>query len=117
MLRIRLASLALAGGLLFTMSGCCSFCEDGKMFPRLFRSNSSTHSGTHSGMEGMPGGCDCHSAHMPQMEGGMVHGPVLTNPGVVGSTVPIPITNIPANQPPQIFKVPQSSPTPYVPTN
>ena len=112
MLRIRLASLALAGGLLFTMSGCCSFCEDGKMFPRLFRSNSSTH----SGMEGMHGGCDCHSAHMPQMEGA-VQGPFLTAPGVAGTTMPIPITNIPANQPPQIFKVPQSSPTPYVPTN
>ena len=113
MLRIRLASLALAGGLLFTMSGCRTSCEEGGMFSRLFRSYSSTH----SGMEGMHGGCDCHSAHMPQMEGSMVHGPVLTTPGVVGTTVPIPITNIPANQPPQIFKVPQSSPTPYVPTN
>jgi hypothetical protein len=112
MLRLRLAFLALASGLLFTLPGCCSFCEDGRLFPRLFNHRSMSMP-TH----GLPGECECHSAHMPPMMDAAAQGPILTAPGVAGQTVPIPITNFPGNQPPQAFKVPQASPTPYVPAN
>jgi hypothetical protein len=105
MLRIRLASLALASGLVFTLSGCCSFCEEGRPFPRLFN---------HSAMSHPTAECECQSSHLPQMMGD-VQGPILTMPGATGQTVPIPITNIPPGQPPAVFKVPTASPTPYVP--
>jgi hypothetical protein len=108
MLRLRSACLALSGGLLFTLSGCCSFCEEGRLFPRLFH---------YSSMSRPIGECECHSAHLPQMMDAAAQGPILTTPGVAGQTVPIPITNMPANQPPQIFKAPQAPPTPYVPSN
>jgi hypothetical protein len=108
MLRLRLACLTLASGLLFTLSGCCSFCEEGRLFPRLFHSSS---------MSRPIGECECHSAHLPQMMDATAQGPILTTPGAAGQTVPIPITNLPTNQPPQIFKAPQAAPTPYVPSN
>jgi hypothetical protein len=108
MLRLRLAFLALASGLLFTLSGCCSFCEERPLFPRLFNRSS---------MSIRTGECECHSAHSPQMMDAGAQGPILITPGGAGQTVPIPITNIPANQPPQIFKAPQAPPTPYVPSN
>jgi hypothetical protein len=108
MLRLRLACLALAGGLLFTLSGCCSFCEEGRLFPRLFN---------HCSMSRPNGECECRSANLPQMMDAPVQGPILTTPGVTGQTVPIPITNLPTNQPPQFFKAPQATPTPYVPSN
>lgn len=106
MLRHRLAFLALATGFLFTLSGCCSFCEDGRMFPRLF--NHSARSGP-----AMQAECDCQNPHMMMMDPALSKGPILTTPG---STVPI-ITNVPANQPPQVFKVPTAPTTPYVPSN
>ena len=115
MLRLRLASLALASGLMFTLSGCCSFCEDGKFtFPRLFRSNSSSRIFGHGdGAE-----CECHGSHLTgMMDAASMSGPGITMPAASSQAVPIPITNIPANQPPQIFKVPQASPTPYVPAH
>jgi len=108
MLRLRLACLALASGLLFTLSGCCSFCEESRLFPRLFNRSS---------MCGPTGECECRSAHLPQMMDAAAQGPILTTPGVAGQTVPVPITNLPANQPPQIFRAPQAPPTPYVPSN
>jgi hypothetical protein len=108
MLRLRLAFLALASGLLFTLSGCCSFCEERPLFPRLF---------SRSSMSRPTGECECHSAHLPQMMDAAAQGPILTTPGGAGQTVPIPITNFPSNQPPQIFKTPQAPPTPYVPSN
>ena len=112
MLRLRLASLALASGLLFTLPGCCSFCEEGRLFPRLFHYSSMSRP-AHE----LPGECECHSAHLPQMMDAAGQGPILTPPAFPGQTVPIPITNLPANQPPQIFKAPQATPTPYVPSN
>jgi hypothetical protein len=110
MLRLRLAFLALASGLLFTLSGCCSFCEDGRLFPRLFHSDSTS-------LHGTPADCECHSAHLPHMLDAGVSGPVLPAPGWAGQTMPIPITSVPANQPPQLFKVPQAPPTAYVPAH
>jgi hypothetical protein len=105
MLRHRLASLALATGLLFTLSGCFSTCEDGRLFPRLF--NSSSRSGP--AMD-----CECHNALSPSvMMDPAAQGPILPGPG---ANVPI-ITTVPANQPPQRFnKVPTAPATPYAPS-
>jgi hypothetical protein len=109
MLRLRLASLALASGLLFTLSGCFSTCEDGRLFPRLFRSNSAP-------VYGASGECDCHSSRMPPItDTGAFPGQAFTMPAGSNPTMPIPITNFPSNQPPQILKVPQAQPTPFVP--
>ena len=106
MLRLRLACLALATGFVFTLSGCYSTCEDGRLFPRLFRSARPT----------MHDDCDCHNAHMPgPMMDPAAQGPILM-PGATGSTVPI-IRNTPPGQPPQVFKVPTAPSTPYVPSN
>ena len=102
MLRLRLAYFALASGFLFTLSGCCSFCEDGRLFPRLFRSNSAP-------VMGMPGDCGCHSAMLPPTSE-MGTGPMLMTPG----SYPVPITNVPSNPPPKIL---QAQPTPFSPTN
>jgi len=112
MLRLRLASLALASSLLL-LSGCSSLCEDGRMFPRLFNRSSSRPAMT----EGVD--CECHSSPwtkgvpMPMPLG---QGPFPAPSMASNGTPPIPITNIPANQPP-IFKVPQAPPTVYVPAN
>jgi len=110
MLRLRLACLALTGGLFFTLSGCCSVCEEGRLFPRLFNNCS---------MSRPTGECECRSAQLPPMMDTGAQGPILTTPGGAGQTVPmpIPITNVPANQPPPFFKAPQATPTPYVPSN
>jgi hypothetical protein len=114
MLRLRLASLALASGLLFLLSGCASTCEDSRFFPRLFRSNSMSYPASH----GMPGECECHNSQFaPGMEMSTLPGPMFPQSAGVNQTMPIPITNIPPNQPPQIFKVPQALPTPYAPTH
>jgi hypothetical protein len=122
MRRLRLASLALACGLLSTLSGCCAFCEDGRMFPRLFRSSSQRpildrlHGNTGSiGAYHQPE-CDCqHGAHMPapDFQGGQIF--TMPPTGMPVGPTPIPITNIPASQPPNILKVPQAAPTPYFP--
>lgn len=115
MLRVRLASLALACGFLFSLSGCCAFCEDGKLFPRLFRS----HYNGPGLFSGHRGECECPGGQMPGMLGSAPHsGPIFTStPSMSSSTLPIPITNIPVTQPPQTFKVPNAAPTPYSPTN
>ncbi|MBI3822698.1 MAG: hypothetical protein HY289_08460 [Planctomycetes bacterium] len=109
MLRLRLAFFAAASGVLFTLSGCCAFCEDGRLFPRLLPNHRALHSPRH-------GDCECmHQGHPAMMEG-VVQGPVLTPPNFPGQPTMIPsITNIPANQPPQVFKVPQAQTTPYTP--
>ena len=115
MLRLRLASLAFAGSLLLTLSGCCSFCEDGRLFPRLFHRTSNS--------KAMPGGVDCE-CHQPgwQHGAGMPtgHGPfVPPAPAMISAPnqhPSIPITNINPN-PPQLFKVPNAPPTAYVPAN
>jgi hypothetical protein len=108
MLRIRLASVALASGLLFLASGC-NTCGEGRFFPRLF----SSHSMSAPSMESE---CGCHSAHLPQMMDG-APGQMMTMPTAAGQTVPIPITNVPTSQPPQVFKVPMAAPTPYIPSH
>ena len=112
MLRLRLASLALASGVLFTLSGCCAFCENGQpSFPRLF--NRSASSAPHSAE------CECHNAFMappPTMIGmSSAQGPILMQPSTASAQTPIPITNLPATQPPQMFRVPNAPPTAYVP--
>jgi hypothetical protein len=48
------------------------------------------------------------------MESAAAHGPILTTPTMSGGNVPIPITNIPTSQPPNVFKIP-ATPTPYNP--
>lgn len=109
MLRLRLAGLALACGIAFTLTGCRSMCEEGRLFPRLFNHNSM------SPLRWQGAECECHHGHMPPgFEA--AHGPVLVQPGTVGTTMP-PITNVPVtSQPPQVFKVPSAPATPYVPS-
>jgi hypothetical protein len=120
MLRSRLASLAVACGLFFTVSGCCSFCEDGRF--RLFRSNYGSGSpGIFSHHQAPP--CECNQGAMPGIfDTASSHGPALmtptsSNPTMPSPTMPIPITNVPTNQPPQVFKLPMAAPTPYVPVH
>ncbi|MBM3993751.1 MAG: hypothetical protein FJ303_06310 [Planctomycetes bacterium] len=107
MLRLRLAFVALASGLLFMLSGCCSLCEEGRLFPRLFR---------HHALRQSHGNCECMHGGSPVMMDA-AHGPTLLTPGTAGTAAPIPIRDVPASQPPQVFKVPQATPTPFVPSN
>jgi hypothetical protein len=113
MLRLRLASLALACGFLLALSGCRSPCDDGGPF-RLFRSNyegGGLFGGRH---RGGGGDCPCSNGQTPPFMDAAHSGPILTTPTVSNGNVPIPITNIPSSQPPNIFKVP-ATPTPYHP--
>jgi hypothetical protein len=111
MLRLRMASLALASGFFIFMSGCASpTCEESRFFPRLFRSNSM------SAAHEMPGDCGCqHSQFPPGMDMSALPGPQFPQAAGANQTVPIPITNVPANQPPQVFKIPEATRTPYNP--
>lgn len=118
MRRLRLVSLTLACGLLSTLSGCCTSSEDGRMFPRLFRTNYQRpildrihgSAGIHQPE------CECmHGAQLPGHD--FSGGQVMTMPSAGLHTTPIPITNIPAGQAPYILKVPQAAPTPYFPGN
>ena len=71
--------------------------------------------GSRLGMRG--GDCDCHNAmspHAPMMEPAL-GGPALM-PGGPPSTLPT-ITSIPTTPPPQAFKVPTATTTPYNPSN
>ena len=111
MLRLRSILVALTCVFFVTLSGCGWFSDEGRWRP--FRSNFGGGGlfRAHRGAD-----CECHHAGtMPTME----HGPTFTPPmpSIVNGAAPIPITNIPNNQPPQIFKVPQASPTPFVPAN
>jgi hypothetical protein len=116
MLRLRLTCLALATGFVFTLSGCYSMCEDGRLFPRLF--NHCSRSGPTKN-----GDCECQNGSAPwngpmpgpMMDPAIGKGPILM-PGTPDSTVPI-IRNVPPSQPPQVFKVPTAPSTPYVPSN
>ena len=109
MLRLRLASLALASGLLFTASGCWygDGSEDGRLFPRLFP--------IHPAGSYVNGDCECRGAHSlpPVMDSGSMPGPVWPSPPPP-KTASIPITTAPVNQP-NIFPIPQALPTPYTP--
>ena len=106
MLRLRLASLALASGVLFTLSGCTSSCEREPLFSRLFDRSSSYRPMSHSSAE-----CECHNLFMGPMPTMMSsQGTMTTMPS---SATSIPITNIPQGQPPMLFK--NAAPTPYVP--
>jgi hypothetical protein len=94
------------------MSGCCAFCEDGRLFPRLFRNSNyerpglfHRHGGGHD--------CECHSSHLPPGFEGPMPGPAF----MPGAGTSIPITNVPGNQPPNVFKVPNAPSTPFVPAN
>lgn len=107
MLRLRLAILALACGFVFTLSGCRSTCDDDRLFPRLFRSNSMSQPRGH-------GECECQHGQMPHMMES-AQGPILTTPGMAGTTMPT-ITTVPANQPPVFSKIPLAPATPYVPS-
>ncbi len=120
MRRIRLASLALACGLLTTLSGCCGFCEDGRLFPRLFRTN--YHRPILDRFHGPAGAAhpECECMHGPQLPPtDFPAGQIITMPPAGMPMSPIPITNIPAaqQQAPNILKVPQAAPTPYFPPN
>lgn len=113
MYRLRLAFLALTCALLVNLAGCCSFCEEGRFRP--FRS---FYDGGGSGLFSRHRGeCECHHmAGAPTMEAGPTFMPPA--PQLLNNAAPIPITNIPNNnQPPQVFKVPQATTTPYSPTN
>jgi hypothetical protein len=96
--------LALASGVLATLSGCTSMCDSGPMFPRLFDRSSSY--GMRSSAE-----CECHNSYMAPMPTMISsQGTMTTMPS---SATSIPITNIPQGQPPMLFK--NAAPTPYVP--
>jgi hypothetical protein len=104
MLRLRLAFLALASGVLMTLSGCYSTCDSGPSFPRLFRSNRVPV------MSEGDCGCD-HAAHMPGVfDVPPGQGPFMGPPPAPISGA-IPITNLP----PIVTKVPQAPPAPYNP--
>jgi hypothetical protein len=115
MLRSRLASLAVACGLLITLSGCCSMCEDGRL--RLFSGSQRTGSSPGIFSHQQPQ-CECNQGHMPGIfDTTSSHGPVLMTPASSNPTMPIPITNMPTMQPPQVFKLPLAAPTPYSPAH
>ncbi len=105
MLRLRMASLALASGVLFTLSGCYSMCDSGPLFPRL--SGYAPLSRPHPE-------CECHNSFMgptPTMISSQ--GSMTTMPS---SATQIPVTNIPTGgQPPQLFKSQNAVPGPWVP--
>ena len=110
MLRLRLACLALASGMMVTASGCSTCCDSGPMFPRLSSSSWFAPRTPHAD-------CECNSAYAPRMtEMPVGQGPFLVPPPTaVNQTMPIPITNIPPATPPQIMKVPPAPPTAYIP--
>jgi hypothetical protein len=121
MLRLRLASLALASGLLLTASGCLSSsgcfsssgCDSsGPMFPRLFHRSESQ-----SAMMGGTG-CECQRSAWPQgVEVPAGQGPFLM-PGAVSTppTSSIPIVNVPTGTPQSLpLKAPPAPPTAYFP--
>ena len=100
MFRIRLASVALALGLMCTASGC--FFNEGPMFPRI----SSFFHRTNE--------CECQTGqtagHLPPEFAPPMPAPVLGH-----GAPPIPtITTVPATQPPQMLKGPAVT-TPYFP--
>ena len=100
MFRIRLASVALALGLLYTVSGCSSCREP--LFPRV--------SGLFNRSQETP--CDCQGAgQLPPEFAAPMPAPML---GQGGHSMPT-ITTVPTNsQPPQILKTPATT-TPYFP--
>lgn len=112
MLRLKLAFWALASGVLVTLSGCRSACDEEPMFPRLFRSNRYPVM-----TEG--GDCPCqHASGSPQlfdMPAGQ--GPFLAPPPAPAPPPPgaIPIMNPQGNLPPILNKGPQAVPVPYNP--
>jgi len=117
MLRSRLASLAVACGLLITLSGCrsSSVCEDDRLFPRLFRSNYASGGPGIFSHQKQPQ-CECNQGQYPGIfDTASSHGPHLMTPTSNPTTMPIPITNVPNSPPPQVFKLPMAAPTPYVP--
>jgi hypothetical protein len=85
------------------------------MFPRLFSGSLMSRSSTHVGHGS---DCDCQSSHMsPGAEFSTMQGmPVQGAPMVMPAPTPIPITNLPVNQPPSLLRMPsQAAPTPYIP--
>jgi hypothetical protein len=118
MLRLRLAFLTLASGLLVTMSGCMNSnpCSQSRMFSRLF---GGTLTSRPSALAASSEDCECHNSYMPSsgipsgIEGGMMHGPQMIMP----APTPIPTTSIPMSQAPPMFKIPQAAPLPYAPTH
>src|SRR5262249_4597210 len=100
MLRLRLASLALATGFLVTLSGCMSTstsCNDGgcRIFQRLFNRTSNRGPTGH-------GDCECQGGMLPFMLEPAVQGPIRPGPTATGPGAPI-IRNMPPGQP-QVFK-------------
>ena len=113
MLRLRLLLLALASSMLMTLTGCrfsSNSCDEGPMFPRLFQATSRLRNNDAVGAVGGVG-CECQTQGWPAGMG-VPHGqgPFLV-PG--SGNPPIPITNV--NTPPSLLKVPNATPTPFVP--
>jgi hypothetical protein len=101
-----LAYLALASGVMITLSGCFSTCDSGSMFPRL---------SSRYGLSGETGDCGCaHASHgapvfdVPPGQGPFIGPPPAPVPG------PIPIGAQPP-LPPIVTKTPQAAPVPYFP--
>ena len=110
MLRLRLAYLALASGVLMTLSGCYSTCDREPMFPGLFRSNRVPVMSE--------GDCPCqHASQMPSVfdvppgQGPFIGPP--PGPGVMSG----PILTPPGSLPPVVNKMQSAPPTAYSPTN
>ncbi len=109
MLRLRLAYLALASGVIMTLSGCYSTCDSGPVFSRFFSSRC-------CGASSETCGCSSqHSSQMPQMfdvppgQGPFMGPPPMPMPG------PIPIGAQGPTLPPIVTKVPQAPPVAYNP--
>ena len=85
------------------------------MFPRLFPPRTTSYA-PHTGE------CECHNSFMAPPPSAMVgmsssQGPILTQPAAASTqTMPIPITNLPSGQVPQMFRYPNAPPTAYVPS-
>jgi hypothetical protein len=107
MLRLRLAYLALASGVLMTLSGCySSTCDRPPMFPNLFRSNRVPVMSE--------GDCPCqHAAQMPStFEVPPGQGPFIgPPPGAMSG----PILNPQPGLPPVLNKMQSAPPTAYTP--
>ena len=108
MLRLRLILLALASGMLMTLTGCRSTsCDEGRLFPRLFHNTSRAR--TTEGMD-----CECQKPGWPAGVGvPSGQGPFIFPGAGMPSNPSIPITNV--NTPPSLLKVPSATPTPFVP--
>ncbi len=111
MLRLRLAFLGLASGVLMTLSGCYSTCEREPLFGGMFRSNRVPVMSE--------GDCPCqHAAQMPTVfDVPPGQGPFIgPTPGPAVMSGPM-LNPPPPGLPPVLNKMQPAPPTAYSPTH